>query len=80
MWATLWLSGAVAMTIGHPTLTPIGCEEMLVVMQADISSGTVFLGEWWVVAPNDDLLPWQPWELSCEEVQLVIGTEKNEND
>ncbi len=77
MWVTVWLGGAVAMTMGSADMTPAACEEIRLVVEADIQAGVVERdGKLWVEAENGDLLVWQPWEVTCETDMLEVGVEK----
>jgi hypothetical protein len=79
MWVTVYLSGAVAMSMGFSDMTPAQCEELRVVVEADIQAGVVEKdGKLWVEAENGDLLAWQEWEVVCEDEMLAVGTEKSD--
>jgi hypothetical protein len=77
MWATLWLSGAVAMTLGFAEMPLEHCEALAALIEEDIAAGVVEVeGELWVETPEGELLPWQPWEVTCEDEMLELGTQK----
>jgi hypothetical protein len=79
MWVTVYLSGAVVMSMGFADMTPAQCEDLRVVVEADIQAGVVEKdGKLWVEAENGDLLAWQEWEVVCEDEMLPIGTPQDE--
>jgi hypothetical protein len=75
MWVTIWLSGVVSVTLGFAGMTESQCMELRQVVIQDIEQNVVEKdGQVWVKAPNGELLPWQPWMVSCEDQQLPLGT------
>ena len=79
MWITVYLSGAVAMTMGSADMTPAQCEELRLVVEADIAAGVVEKdGQLWVEAENGDLLVWQEWKVTCEDERLPVGAQKTD--
>lgn len=78
MWATIWLSGAVVMTMGFEGMTADQCEQLRAQIDADIEAGIVEEDDrLWVETTDGDMMPWEPWEVTCEPVAYAIETVKN---
>lgn len=78
MWLVIWLAGEAAMVMGgDPGMSAELCNDMRELVIADIEAGTVEIeGVLWVEAPDGELLPWQPWEVTCESNEVELGTTK----
>jgi len=79
MFATLWLSGAVALTLGMSDMSLETCNGIKAVMEEDIRSGVTIDpdGSKWVKADNGERHPWQEWSVTCEPEALAIGSKSN---
>jgi hypothetical protein len=79
MWLTIWLAGAVLVTMGSDDMTAEFCEEQLKPMVvADIETGLNQDpdGTLWVEGENGERLVFQEWEVTCENKQLELGYKK----